>query len=329
MSVNYSIVCKDGEKATVSSVCFGKMNVSRWHEQSAINGNQQVLNRGSDTHAFISLDCKKNIHPFWIHPVESDLVEREWTAYDGDRPTQIKNASLNFLRAMSVLLEDMPMLKGLVTVHPLLGLVRVYIKEHTADQIMAALYLFRNLNQYSNYAGSYRKMIQSGYRPRFAAIFAHMLPGEIGPSLMGRTGAFNVANAQIGEYNWFNPNTFGKQAFLKLMTQDGTEGNWKLQKWNTQAGYRRDNYFSTNGIMFDTRYGDHGCRLNYWHMVDCLCIPGDEPLTLSHDWNNGRGFKFKHVGMNSDNDYIGSDLLEEILRDLEELCNDNSIQIRA
>lgn len=328
MSVNYSIVCKDGQKATVSSVCFGKMNVNRWFEQSAMAGtSQDVISRGGEEHAFIALNCSVNIHPCWFQDMSEENTLREFPEGQGVEGRKI--ACRNFLGAMKDLLADLPMLKGILTVHPLLGVVRVYIKEHQADEIMEALYLVRNLNQYSSYGSAYRKAIRNGYRPRFAAILAHMLPGEHQPGSFGRVPEFKVTNATIGEYNWFNPNTFGKQSFLNLMKQDLESFSWKLHKWKDSPGYRRDGYFVNEGVIFDDRYNS-SMGLKYWHMVDCLCVPGDEPiLEEDHDWNSSRGFKFKSDGMSSDSDYLSDSFYEQVLTGLEALCNEHSISIRA
>lgn len=325
MSVNYSIVFKDGHKASCSSVCFGKMNVSRWTEQTPHTASTTgLIDRPADTHAFIAYDACKNIHPMWGWDISEHVSKRE-LVIPGDTNGSIKIAGKKFLHLMKDLLEDLPMLKNILTVHPLLGVARVHIKEHASDEVMMALYLMRNLNQYSNFGTAYRYLLSQGYRPRFAAIMAHLMPLEYTPGLFGRQGQMNVTNCEVGEYNWVNPNTLGRNAFLRLMRQDENEVyDFVLPKWKIARGYRRDSHFSNNNIAFDPRYSNSSSN-RYRKMVDCLSIPGDEPICDAHSWGDYYGFSFNMDNLERRGNHFGADQYLPILDQIVALCRENQI----
>lgn len=362
MSVNYSVVFKDGQKVSVSSVCFGRMGVDRWMEQAGSGNNAyRLLERPATEHAFISYDCVKNLHPCWAYDVETSLGSRDWPrATDNQSGSDVtKAAAKKFLHHMKELLNDLPMMKGILSVHPLLGIVRVHTKAHTADQVMMALYLIRNLNQYSNLAISYRFFIKKGYRPRLAAILSHLIATEVGNSNFGREASTVSYNYGIGEYNWINPNTFGKQAFLNMMNQNEEAFTWVQPLWSEAKGYRRDGYFSNaiggnrNARIFDERYtgriwdyqnwerftsqenGNYSNsdlqrnRLKWWHMVDVYSVPGDEPICECHRWNevDGFGFWFADIHTNR-NSHFGGDKLAIIMSQIEAVLTENNIPFR-
>ncbi|MCS5737305.1 hypothetical protein, partial [Herbiconiux daphne] len=150
-----------------------------------------------------------------------------------------RDANRLFLREMQELVADMPWLQDVITIHPITGVVRAHIKDHKADKIITSLFLIRNIGNYMNQAVTYRKVRNMGYRPRFAAIIAHKVYANLGFG-----NSVQYSDQYLGEYNWINPQSFGKNAFLKMMGADkDTEFDFIQKPWAEQRGYRHDGYY--------------------------------------------------------------------------------------
>lgn len=356
MSVRYSVVFKDGNRFSNESICFGVMGNARWHEQRpfSFSGSNvhSLLDRAGSDHAFILYDSLHGIHPIWCYD-QSDYSTRDWPS-DVSRTDARKTANRNFLNMMKDLVEDLPMLAGLVTVHPLIGGIRVHIKDHTADQIMLALYLFRNLAQYGNFAMGYRWLLNKGYRPRFAAVVAHMVYIDVMPGTFGRAPKAVIQNTQTGEYNWCSPDTLGRQGFLNLMGQNLEAFQWKQHKWKDDKGYFREEWFRRNEIWFDERYEGFlwnfttksrdvaaelqnwgredrvpMCPRKYWHMIDVFSVPGDVPIDEEiQQWNSILGFKFFLDDITYLQESLSDEKAELLIERLAQFCTDNNIPPR-
>lgn len=332
MSVYYDVVYKDGKRFSVSSVCFGRMGVDRWFEQSA---DPELIRRGGDEIAFIQFKTEPTIHRMWYSDSPKIMNDFPQGLTPEERLVANKVANRKFLEEMKELYDDLPMLKGLVTIHPLLGVIRVHIKKNRADKIMLALFLFRNLSQYSTNCYAYRYFRIKGYRPRLAATLCHLFVMDKGSSLSG----WSVGNQHLGEYNWVNPKTFGKESFLRMMRQD-EDFNYIQAEFREQRGYYREGRLSQQGIVFDTRYigrywdahnnrvrddGDFAGtvtmkgNLYYAQLVDCLSISGDTPICESQLWNCVEGFSFPEV--------CNESLLSSALLEIEEFLSENNISI--
>lgn len=356
MSVQYSVVFKDGNRFTNNAICFGVMGNNRWHEQRPVSATtenrRELLDRPGSEQAFIQFDTLHNIHPIWYHDA-SNYSARDWpNSSDVNREEARKIANKNFLNMMKDLLDDLPMLHGLVTIHPLVGAIRVHIKDHTADQIMLALYLFRNLCHYGNFAMGYRWLLASGYTPRFAAVVAHLVYVDVTPGNFGRAPTVVMQNTQTGEYNWCSPDTLGRQGFLNLMGQQLDQFNWKQHKWKDEKGYYRESWFSANQIYFDERYEGYiwdfqngrrdveAERQNWgdrtpvnprkiWHMIDVFSVPGDVPIDESvQQWNSVVGFKFFLNDISYLQENLSQTQISQIVTTLASVCESNGIQAR-
>lgn len=326
MSVKYDVVYKDGFKLKVTSVCFGKMEKTRWPEMGSVGG------REDNQQAFIQFYTDYQVHPMWYY--DAPELKRDFPSTEnGDELRAVRTeAGRKFCREMKELLADMPMLKGLVTIHPLLCVVRVHVKHHTADQVMLALFLFRNLCQYGNNAFTYRVMRAKGYRPRLAAILAHQLSTN--------QGSFNRNSYSVmylGEYNWINPQTFGKQAFLRLMNHtEDTEFDFCQPLWRNEKGYRRDSHFKLDRDgekIFDPQYTEGDTDRSgrnkhaYWKLVSALSIPADEPIAPEQYWDAYDGF-FLSTGnaARTGDECISSSRIDSYLANIETLCEEHGIQ---
>ncbi|AFC22079.1 hypothetical protein GAP52_085 [Cronobacter phage vB_CsaP_GAP52] len=279
MSVKFDVVYKDGFKLKTTSICFGVMEKGRWNE---INGFRQMEREG---HAdcdqrFIQFYTNFQVHPMWAH---DEGIKRDWPRGEDNQEGRNK-ASKKFLAEMKEIQKDLPFLQGLVTFHPLLHVARVHIKNHTVDQIMLALFLVRNLCHYSNNCFTYRWLREThNLRPALAAVLCHQFSMDL--------GSFNRHSwspAILGEYNWINPQTFGKQALLRFMTQDkDTAFEYRQGMWKASKGYRRDEHFSRNDDIFDSEIGGSN---RYWKMVAPFSIPGDEPINDNQYKDRYSGF---------------------------------------
>lgn len=340
MSVKYDVVYKDGKKLSTVSVCFGKMESHRWSELASGSDGTALLRRPASDQAFIQFHTGYGIHPMWFK--DSPEYNRDWPRQDdGDYDKLYKIANRKYLEEMKELVKDLPMLKGLVTIHPLLGVVRVHVKRNKADEIMLALFLFRNLAHYGSNCYPYRYFRAAGYRPRIAAVMSHLIQMERGSTF----NPWSICNQEVGEYNWCNPNTFGKQAFLRMVSQDdNTVFDFVQQEWREQYGYRREGAFRREQRIFDERYVgrywdyDNDChdvqenrdsygeempenKRKYWCMVDALSIPGDEPIVSGQKWNPVRGFYFG----DSPNSTISQSELDEVMSEIDALLEEHNI----
>lgn len=310
MSVKFDVVYKDGFKLKMTSICFGVMEKNRWGE---ING---YRNMPSDNHQdadqrFIQFYTNAYIHPMWAY---EEGIKRDWPRGEDNQEGRNK-ASKIFINEMKELQKDMPFLQGLVTFHPLLHVARVHIKNHTVDQIMLALFLVRNMCHYSNNCFTYRWLRETyNMRPLLAAIMCHQFSMDL--------GSFNrnsFSPACLGEYNWINPQTFGKDSLLRFMTHTKeTEFDYRQGMWKDSKGYRRDDHFSRNDIMFDP---DIGGSNKYWKMVAPFSIPGDEAI-------NANQCKDRYSGMvigRSWNDELRQSEVENYIAGVLELLAENNI----
>lgn len=361
MSVQYSVVFKDGKRFKNSAVCFGVLGDGRWDEQRPSyttpgSSASELTRRPGSDHSFIEFDSSFNIHPTWVHGPDN-YTSRGWDSSGSSNSNSEtrKTANRNYLYAMKDLVDDLPMLHGMVTIHPLIGGIRVHIKDHTADEVMMALYLFRNLCHYDQYACIYKYLLTLGYRPRFAAIVCHLFYGRVTPGTFGRQPVVQFKNNSVGEYNWVSPDTMGRQGFLNMMSQDLDSFSWKQHKWKDGWGYHREGYFKRNNIWFDERYegymwdfdnnrrdvsreqANYGnsvpvCPRKYWHILDALSVPGDVPILDGlQTWNPVLGFKW-HLEMARNNigtDYsFSTEQTANILEGLSALCEMNGINPR-
>lgn len=334
MSVKYDVVFKDGARIKISSAaCFGGMAQGYWNRMSGQRIDSSLSDKPASEQSFIQWYPAMSLHPMYSH--EYPEIRRDWRSSETETIAEVKKKALgNYLQTLKEVFDDMPMLKGVLTIHPLLGVVRAHLKDHKADKIILALFLARNLAHYSDKCYTYRYFRAQGYRPRIAVMLAHLFGYELGTTFSA--GSFR--NQQIGEYNWLNPDTFGKEAFLRMARQDELEFNFKQQPWRVQRGYRRDHEYEHDpDHVFDERYigyqwdyendrlshGDYERSNNhyYWNLVDALSISGDEPITNTQKWNPVAGFYF---GI-SPYDHVRREVVETFLAEVDALLAENNI----
>lgn len=313
MAVKYDVIFKDGKKISKEAICFGAMAYGNW--DNSFN-DRDLAGRDASEQVMIQFHTGSHIHPIWA---ETDYTKfrRDWSN-GGVSGREKQKANKDFLHELKELIDDLPFVSEIITVHPLVGVVRAHLKDHPADQVITSLMLCRNLCNYSDMAATYRHFKVQGYRPRFCAMMAHLLSKNFGA--MGRHDWTSIS---IGEYNWINPNHFGKNAMLKLMGCDETtQFDFHQQPWTVQKGYRRDNWYrdqsrtdwtpETGGLfIFDDRMvwaegwdqdrqapvhprtNESNGYINYLktrNIVDWGSIPQDEPICAAHKWNPVHGF---------------------------------------
>ena len=240
MAVKYDVIFKDGQRLTREAVCFGSMAGGEWGF-----GSTALCNRDPSEQSLIQFYTANNIHPIWG---EDDYMRtrRDWPSANSVGAGK-QEANRKFLTEMKLLFADLPWLEDVITIHPVTGVVRAHIKKHAADKIITSLFLVRNLANYSETAATYRHFRSQGLRPRFCAIMACYMAKNFGA--MGRC---DFTQQYLGEYNWFNPQAFGKQSFLQMMQADkDTEFDFIQLPWAVQRGYRRDGFYRYRNNNYD------------------------------------------------------------------------------
>lgn len=348
MAVKYDVIFKDGQKLSKDAICFGGMAHGNW---GGSWGNRELAESDPANQKMIQFHTGAHLHPIWLDE-DFTKVRRDWPN-GGVGGREIQNANKQFLTELKLLVDDMPLLQDVLTIHPLVGVVRAHLKDHPADKIITSLMMVRNIANYCDMAASYRHWRSLGYRPRFSIILAHMFSKNVGPL------SSTWSNASIGEYNWINPNQFGKQAFLQMMGHDAdTAFDFIQQPWRVQRGYRRDNFYrrtdvsdfspETGGLLvFDERMiyadgWDHNSNVPYGvrqmdipngyipllytrNIIDCFSISHDDPICEEQGWNEVEGFGV--IRGASQNDRYP--LIERFISGCERVCEEAGISVRV
>lgn len=353
MSVAYELVFKDGRKVATTGSCFGGTSRPQFGFLSFTDNN-----RPSETHGVLNFNVDRSISYIWKHDgypanvAEARIPEPGTSSYSSMSRETRALALRNFFKEAKLMLEDMPWLKRVVILHPISNIIRVKLKDVPADEVMSALFLFRNLANYDSYAATYLAHRRAGYRPRFCAILAHFFYQS-----SNAFGAVSYSVLSLGEYNWFNPTTFGLRGFIQLMSADeSTPFDFIQQPWTVQKGYRRDSYYSGEGpnyLEFEERfyYNDPNNRewdfnerrllSRYQHtapqrvpatrkLTDGLCFPNDEPICEFQYRHPRRGLMF-HKTNPADPVTCLSNLtfnqMDEIVSSMVQVCTDRGIRV--
>ena len=332
MSVQYRVVFKDRKSFRAQGICFGKMGVLRWRDQRLINPDSpngmfshavstELINRSGKEQDYIDFELSYGINNEWMKPVgehgDGEYPPEYFTINNNHDRWQyaLKLCGPNYFKEMKLLLEELPMYKSWVKVHPKLGVIRFHLGKRKADEVMVAMSLFRNLGNYRGYISAYKEMVNRGYTRLFAVVTAHLINMEFCKSAFSGEYTCYYQGVRTGEYNWFSPDTIGAQGMMNILLQRTEKFNYFQDTWKNNRGYFRDSYFRDNGIIFDERYhgayfdwaansrdqsrerdawGDQNidnynpCR--YRKMVDAFSIPGDEPIPGVQGWNEVNGF---------------------------------------
>lgn len=330
MSVAYDIVLKDNKKVCRNDICFGAMNSLPWSRNMADTSTRSNNSETPDVCARMRTSDMAMIqyHPepyfcynFWSHPEGQATREYHYTEEENALPNRSqrdaamrKRALNNYFTEMKKLVEDVPMLKNCVTVHPLLKITRTHIKDFPADKIILATFLMRNLAQY-DFACTYLKLRSEGYRPRVAALFSQIVRYQMGGLHNG-----SITGGQQGEASWIFSRWFGEQAAIRYLKQEPEADQcWIQSPWVEQScGYKRDSHLSREHSQFITPARPGANRI-YRTLNMAMCIPGDKSLNWGRECTNtsrdGNPFSY------SDN--IG---LEGLRTLIDELCEKAEIE---
>ena len=332
MSVQYRVMFKDGKSFRAQGICFGKMGVNRWHEQRLINPDRptqmftpveasNIRERDGHQQKYIDFEVEYGISHMWSAPMD--------THSDGEYPEEfyriesqqsrikymLDTCGPNYFSEMKLLLEELPMYKSWVKVHPKLGVIRFHIGKRKADEVMLAMSLFRNLCNYGGFVTAYKEALHCGYTRRFAAIIAHFFNITVNKSAFSGKVDKYYQPIRTGEYNWFSPDTIGSQGLINLLNQNVDKFDYVQDTWKNQRGYYRDSHFKSLEVVFDDRYKgiywnwrtnsrdvarerdtfgdidtDHSNSIRYRKMVDAFSIAGDEVIPGVQEWNSVVGF---------------------------------------
>lgn len=268
MSVKYDIVFQNNRRIPLQGPCFGAMAAGEWfgsstrrEDMTRLKTNNTLCKELFDNHiemaSFIQFYGEPS-RSIWRNPSDSgnEYVQR-------------------YYQHMRELIQDIPWLKA--SVHPLVGVIRVPIKDAPSDKAMMTLFLVRNLATNENYS-SYRDFLAKGYKPLAAAILSsHWCIGR-GNTMNPQANWYYTS---VGEYNWLSPYTFGKESLQRLV-QAGKDFNpWYLGTWASLKGYRRDSWFRQNNYTFNRTLPRHDSYDNINHhrkLIDCLSIKNDTPI---------------------------------------------------
>lgn len=266
MSVRYTLVFKDNETFTEDYICFGHMD------------SDQVWRLESESDRKM-VDVKR----IEFH-IDNYMNSCDWC---GSSTKTLKAAKSLYFKEMKELLNDIPMYKPFVKLQPRKCRVTVNVLNKPIDLVMSALFLFRNFSNY-DYIKTYR-MFRDVYelRPLLSAALCHAF---VVKSSWDNSNTFQMRT--LGEYNWFNPHTFGKFSLLNLMKHTSSDSfRWKQEPMNVVGCYLRDESFSEDeDIFFED---DTSCC--YWKLTSPMCISGDEPL-LDVCYKSESKFRMNNLG---------------------------------
>lgn len=293
MSVAYDIVLKNNKKICRNDICFGAMNSFPWSRgmvDTSIRTNngdtpEVCANMTTADMAMLQYHPAPNfIYGFWSHPEGVPTRNTVFTEEElrianmASREKAMRKRSLNnYFKEMKLLVEDTPMLKNCVTIHPILKITRTHIKDFPADKVILSTFLMRNLAQY-DYALTYLMLRNLGYRPRVAGLFSQIVRYQMGGL---NTGA--VTGGQQGEAAWVYASWFGENAAIRFLKQEeDADRCWIQDPWVEQScGYKRDGHLSRDQNTF---LGD-GSRPVYRTLNMAMCIPGDKSLNWGGERN--------------------------------------------
>lgn len=336
MSVQYRVAFKDGKSFRAQGICFGKLGAKRWESQipSGITGQfpeylrpeerAELMARDGNQQDYIDFEPGPFFSAAWLTDVDvKSLDEYPSKFQELDSPTKrqafmLENCRGVYFKEMKLLLEELPMYKSWVKVHPKLAVIRFRLGKRKGDEVMIAMSLFRNLANYSGFANTYKSLVGQGYKRLFAVTVAHFINTSYTRDSFNGGDVRDFYNTvRTGEYNWFSPDTLGAQGLMNILLQRTDKFDYIQDTWKNQRGYYRDDHFKNTEVRFDNRYAGicWNYRLNerdfsaesegwgeidvtswgccYWRkMVDAFSVPGDEPIEGLQHWNPVHGFYF-------------------------------------
>lgn len=308
MGVSYDIITKDHNKVCKDDICFGAMNCFPWSGQNVNPNTRQnteatrgVVDRmtTADMKIIQYLPSGMFKGAYWSHPEGKptrDVVQNEGES----NPEALARARKRYFSEMKAIVEDMPILKNILTIHPVLDVCRAHIKDHPADKVILSVFLMRNLAQY-DYIHTYNLLRSNGYRPRVAAIFSQFFRYQKGNGITRDA----ITVYQQSESSWIRCELFGKNAAIRLLKQED-DSFWIQHPWVEQScGYMRDSHLSRADQVFDSALCN---RLHKRTLNSAVCIPGDVAIPLGgrpEERYSDRGFQYNE-GLDFNVDHVFS-----------------------
>lgn len=295
---------KNGNHCKVSYACFGLLNslpISNWvigrsyyPDEASYNTSRSFASETTPNNlSFIQYFPSNNfMGAYWSCP-EGKPTREYISAYPDEPAKDMDNRAMKeYFKEMQLLIDDLPIFKGMITIHPLAKVIRVHIKDHPADKVALALFLVRNLAQY-DYIHGYRWLRHRGYRPRIAAIITHALQFSPKANAFGEDRWYGRCQ---DESSWVNPVTFGKNGFLKLIKQ---EVEWYQDPFcETETGYWRDDAFQDDDDVFNSSADSYEEDSGYYRSLnDVFSVQEDDTFHTSHR-SGGSGFYWNNVPAN-------------------------------
>ena len=301
--VRYDLFLKDGRHIKMTYACFGLLNDMPWGTYNIYSSLYPDQDQVTLARAMTSETTPNNVS-FVQYLPEGNFYTSAWSCPDGNpsRTTQTLpdestgdakiRAMKEYFKEMKLLLDDLPMLKGAVTLHPLAKCIRVHIPGNEADKVALSLFLFRNLAQ-DEYIHGYRKLRKAGYRPRIAAVIAHTLTYSPASPFQGERW---YATSQ-DENSWVNPLTFGKLSFITMIKQGSDWNPWFQDLFEShQNGYWRDSHFRDNNEVFNISCDeDDEDSSHYRRLTDAFSLENDSPLHTSQRTDTSCGFYWNEL----------------------------------
>lgn len=278
MAITYDVVYKNNRRIPITGPCFGGFSEEGSFPSSSIR-------RSYATSRGLTMDEMRQLHrtpqDARFFQFYGEVNSEFWKEKTRDTA---EICARRYYEEMKLLVADIPWMDA--SVHPLLGVIRIPVKDKPADQVMMTLFLMRNLAHYE-YATGYRYLRKMGMRPYAAAIFSSFWKKGLGNTFTAGTWFYTT----VGEYNWLSPFTFGRESLRALLTADETFNPWFQGLWGEQGGYRRDRYFNGMGdgpveyfnpsldsrdrprVLSNTTNPSH-----YRRLIDCLSVKNDTPM---------------------------------------------------
>lgn len=289
MAVQYDVIYSDNRRILAQGGCFGAMNAGRWAhwmvdysrygDRSGLTVTENNRMAQESFQQVIQDQGNQRIRPVAIqfYPKPSSGI---WGVSAPHGSTL--SAFEAYFAAMADLLPQVAWLDGVVSLHPEFGVIRFHLDDKPADQVITAMFLFRNLAHY-NYGHSFQNLINVHNMNVLPALYlAHLMIYQ--PRTPFSAESWYMATP--GEYNLQHPLAFGKRALAAVLTADESFSPWRQRTFSHQNGYMRDNMMGGD-VPFDA---DAPLDRRRRTLSTVLCLPGDEIIFPNSQDAAGRAY---------------------------------------
>lgn len=269
MGIKFNPKFSDGSRMEVNDFCFrelGKSTMSRYYQ---VNDQRDVVARYSDKQIDLS-----TVHWFPMKSTETDGPEN----YSEQSCLKLMKEVINAVPfARTVLKAEIHPVEKTVVVSALAG-------DNPCDKTITALFLVRNVFYLDDSNELYNKCRESGL-----SVMASLLIGLNFTIARGFGGVVKIYKKTIGEYNLFNPHTFGKQGLINFITHGEDWNPWRQGSWKQQRFYKREYHLELGDRLLDFD-GD----LTDPSILDCFSISHDEDIWGAADEEHG-AYEFEDI----------------------------------